>query len=77
MKIPTMLTIDEISKKFNVPRNFCRRAVVENKVVYVKSGTKYLINAEKFAEYLNTGECLKQTPEQNSEYGQVRPLAVK
>lgn len=54
--IPAMLTIDETAKHFGLPKNFCRSAVLAKKVVFVRVGRKYLINTEKFAEWLNTGE---------------------
>ena len=28
----------------------------QNKIVYIKSGNKYLVNVDKFIEYLNTGD---------------------
>jgi len=54
--MPTMLTIEETSRRFSLPKHFVRQAVLSNKVVHVKAGKKYLINAEKFIEWLNTGE---------------------
>ena len=54
--VPSMLTIDETATHFGLPKNFCRSAVLAKKVVYVRVGRKYLINTEKFAEWLNTGE---------------------
>ena len=28
----------------------------QNKIVHIKSGNKFLVNVDKFIEYLNTGE---------------------
>ena len=28
----------------------------QNKIVHIKSGNKFLVNVDKFVEYLNTGE---------------------
>lgn len=54
--VPTMLTIKELSEKTKLSKYFVRRLVLENKVQYVKSGNKYLVNYEKFLNYLNTGK---------------------
>ena len=56
VKLPRMRTIDEIAATFGLARHFVRQAVVSGKVVHVKAGKKYLINTEKFAEWLNKGE---------------------
>ena len=56
-----MLTIKETAAYFKLSYFFVRRAVVNNKVVHVMTGKKYLVNAEKFAEWLNQGEF--QCPE--------------
>ena len=72
--VPVMKTIEETARYFGLPKHLCRRAVLEGKVVYVRTGKKYLINIEKFAEWLNTGE---QTPEHISEgvqYGLIRRI---
>lgn len=55
-KIPQMVGIDEAAEMFGLTRYFVRQLCLNNKIVYVKSGTKYLINVEKFAEYLNRGD---------------------
>ena len=53
-KIPTMLTIPQTAAAFKVPEHFVRVKVRLGDVVAVRIGRKYLVNAEKFAEYLNT-----------------------
>ncbi len=56
LKIPRMLKIDEAAAEFGLTRHFVRQLCLNDKIVYVKAGRKYLINAEKLAEYLNTGD---------------------
>lgn len=56
LKIPRMLKIDEVAAEFGLTRHFVRQLCLNDKIVYVKAGRKYLINAEKLAEYLNTGD---------------------
>lgn len=53
-KIPTMLTIKETSEKTGVAAHFIRSLAINNQIVHVRCGKKYLINFEKFIEYLNT-----------------------
>ena len=60
--IPIMKTIGEISQKTGLPYEFIRKLCLQEKIVFIKSGKKYLINFEKFIEYLNMGE---QHEEQN------------
>nr|DAW68055.1 MAG TPA: Helix-turn-helix protein [Caudoviricetes sp.] len=57
-KIPTMLTIPQIVERFPALNyNFVRRLCVENKICYVRSGRgRYLINLEKFVDWLNGDE---------------------
>jgi len=62
-QIIKMMTIDETAAEFGLARHFVRQAVLGSKVVHVKAGKKYLINREKFAEWLNNGEQNEQ-PEQ-------------
>ena len=69
--VPTMKTIEETAKYFNLPKHFCRKAVLDGKVVYVKAGTKYLINTERFTEWLNNGEQSASEPETG---GKIRRL---
>lgn len=57
-KIPTMLTIPQIVERFpTLNYNFVRRLCVENKICYVRGGRgRYLINLEKFVDWLNGDE---------------------
>ncbi len=55
-KIPTMLTIKEAADKTGVAAHFIRNLAIQNEIVHVRCGKKYLINLEKFIEYLNTSK---------------------
>ena len=57
-KIPTMLTIPQLLERFPALNyNFVRRLCVENKICYVRGGKgRYLINLEKFVDWLNGDE---------------------
>lgn len=55
-EIPEMLTIKEVAARtgmsYDTIRNFC----LEHKVVYIKTGWKYLINWQSVLDYFNHGE---------------------
>lgn len=53
IKIPTMLTIREAAELFKLPVHFVRQKVNDGEIVAVRAGNKFLVNAERFADYLN------------------------
>lgn len=57
--IPTMLTIKETASRTGVSYDFIRKLCLSRKIVHVRAGTKYLINFEKFVDFLN-GEVAEQ-----------------
>jgi len=50
---PTMLTIPELSKLTNVSQYHIRKLCINNQIAYIRTGKKYLVNFEKFLNYLN------------------------
>lgn len=54
--ITQMWTIAEAAVRTNVTPFFVRKLVRENKIKYIKSGCKYLINAQSLCDYLNGKE---------------------
>lgn len=70
IEIPTMKTIKETAKDFNLPEHFVRTLCKSGKICCVRAGagtgSKYLINQQKFAEYLNSAS----EPDDTSETGQ-------
>ena len=67
MQTPKMLTIEQTAKEFSLPKNFVRKAVSDGRIVHVKAGKKYLINAQKLEEWLNTGDSpLPQADSRNA-----------
>lgn len=57
LKIPTMVTIREASRRTGVSYDFIWKLCRSNQIVFVKAGTKYLVNLEKFVEFLNGGQA--------------------
>ena len=51
--VPTMLPIKEVSARTNLRYEFLRQLCLNGEIVHVRTGNKYLINYEKFLEYLN------------------------
>lgn len=54
-QIPEMVTISELSERTGLPYSFIRKLCIQNKIVHIRSGNKYLINFNRFLEFLNTG----------------------
>ncbi len=66
---PRMMTIEQLidtvkqaDENTAITRYFVRQLCIENKIVHIKAGQKYLINYDKFVDFLNNGgedECQK------------------
>lgn len=73
LKVPRMETIKKTAEIFGLSEFFVRQKVLSGEVVFVRAGKKYLVNIDKFAEYLNTGEFKNeaniQQPQQNEQHG--------
>ena len=75
IKVPTMLTIKETAKVTGIAEYNIRQLVAGNKICFVKAGRKYLINLEKFIEYLNTPQ--KAWCKYNELYIQISALQIR
>lgn len=53
-KPPRMLGIKETAEVFGLPVHFVRQKAASGEIVAVKAGRRYLINADRFADYLNS-----------------------
>ena len=53
--VPVMLTISETAKRANMSEYGVRRLVKQGKITHIKMGVKYLINWERFVQFLNKG----------------------
>lgn len=59
---PQMKTIQQLADESGISYGAIRRWCLEGKIVFVRTGRKYLVNTEKFYEFLNgeTEECEQQ-----------------
>lgn len=57
-EVPVMLTIKETSEKSGLPYSAIRKMCLCDEITYIKLGRKFLINWNKFLEYLNGGEAM-------------------
>lgn len=53
--VPRMCTIKQTAEKTGLAYNYIRNLCLQNKIVYVRAGNKYLVNVDKLIDYLNTG----------------------
>ena len=60
--IPTMLTINQTAERVGLAKHFIRQLCLQNKICHVKAGTRYLINLERFVDYLKAGEAENSSP---------------
>ena len=72
-KLPQMLTINEAAKEAGLKTYFVRQLVLQNKIKYVKSGRKYLINLNSLIGFLNAGE---NKPASNTGNEKIRKVSL-
>ena len=54
--IPAMLTIEETAKRTGLSYEYIRKLCKQGEIVFVRTGRKYLINFDRFIDFLNNGE---------------------
>ncbi len=77
-KIPQMETIKATAKLFHLSEHFVRCAVKgeHGHLFSVMAGTKYLVNCERFAAYLNC-ELTEQTQPEDKPVNGIRSIPAK
>ena len=61
--MPTMVTLNKAAELTGVPYSALRRWIKNGEFIYyVMVGTKYLINLERLAEFLNTPATVAAAP---------------
>lgn len=53
--MPRMLPIKQAAEETGLSYGFIRKLCIQKKIVFIRSGNKYFINMQKFAEYLDSG----------------------
>lgn len=56
---PVMLTIAQTAKYLNLSVHFVRLCVLDGRAVSVRAGSKYLVNLNRFIDFLNEGDVQK------------------
>lgn len=72
--IPRMLGIKAIAEMYSLSPHFVRTLVNNGKVVAIREGSKILVNADKFCDYLNTN-CIQPANEEVVEDIVAKPRA--
>ena len=58
--VPTMLTIKETASRAGLAQHYVRQLCIERRIVCHRAGNKYIVNWEKFVEFLNRDENSSQ-----------------
>ncbi len=53
IKIPEMLTLSELSRRSGLSYDYLRNLCIQNKITHIRCGRKYLVNADRFIDFLN------------------------
>lgn len=56
IQIPKMLSIAQTAKVIGLTKHYVRQLVLQDKIKYVCSGVKYLVNVDSLINYLNNGD---------------------
>lgn len=72
--VPTMLGIKETAERTGLSEHYIRTLVWAKKIVYVYTGRKYLINYEKFIDFLNRGDEEQAKQHDTPHLGVVKAL---
>ena len=75
IKIPRTRTIRQTAELFGLPVHFVREKVSAGEVVAVRAGRRFLVNIDRFAEYLNT--CTVQSTQQTADSGKISPISLR
>ena len=56
MTFPVMLTLNQAAEATGLSYDYLRKLCLQKKIVFVRAGSKYLINADRLREDLDKGE---------------------
>lgn len=76
--IPRMETIKKTAEIFGLPVHFVRTKVSSGEVVAVRAGRRFLVNVDKFAEYLNSSTIAPDPKDDEAaKGGRVYPIELR
>lgn len=55
-KVPRMVPIRTAAYESGLSYDAIRKLCIQGKITFIRSGTKYLINMDKFIDFLNKGD---------------------
>lgn len=76
-RIPHMETIRKTAEIFGLPVHFVRTKVSSGEVVAVRAGRRFLVNVDKFAEYLNNTHVRSESGADTGCYARVTAISLK
>lgn len=76
-KIPHMEGIRKTAELFGLSVHFVRSKVASGEVVAVRAGRKFLVNVDRFAEYLNTSTVQSESGAVPDGSARVMPISQK
>ena len=56
VRIPRTVPLETLADESGISYKALWQMCKQNKIVHIKSGNKFLVNVDKFVEYLNAGE---------------------
>lgn len=77
-RVPRMETIKITAKIFGLPEHLVRQKVLSGEVVAISAGRRYLVNVDKFADYLNSNKLpAPNEQDEAAERSGIYPIPVK
>lgn len=77
-KIPRMEGVKRTAEILGLPVHFVRAKVLSGEVVAVRAGRRFLVNVDKFIEYLNTNVLTPATDNtEAAKVGRVYPIDLR
>ena len=55
-----MMTLNQAAEATGLSYDHLRKLCLQKKIVFVRAGSKYLINADRLLEYLDKGEMVNE-----------------
>ena len=70
--IPCMITINEAAQIVKLAKYHIRQLVLQDKVKYIKTGRKYLLNLDSLINYLQNGDKKERKENNEKNIRQIR-----